>query len=254
MTAPAHKRIDDELVARRLDALRAPIRELGWAGFPRHHRLIMRARLAFLRSRAHMLSRLLDHGMDTQEGALELEHFHSQRSQYAPSGWRALRKALHAVPLSHEDVFVDFGSGKGRVVYQAARRPVKRVIGVEVSPHLNEVASRNLERVRHRLACPDVVLVTADAADYRLPDDATIAYFYHPFTGETFEQVYENIRDSLLRSPRRFWVIYVCPQNEQILLRDGLFRCVRRWRGGRRFDNPLRRIGVYVSEPGRYGA
>lgn len=106
--------------------------------------------------------------------------------------------------MTASDVFVDFGSGKGRIVYQAARYPLKRVIGVEISEKLNEIASANIEQNRSRLRCQDVELVTCDAADYGIPDDMTIAYFIYPFAGETFRHVIENIVDSLVRNPRQF--------------------------------------------------
>jgi methylase of polypeptide subunit release factors len=42
------------------------------------------------------------------------------------------------------DVFVDFGCGKGRVLYLACRHPFKEVIGVDLSPAVVEAARRNL--------------------------------------------------------------------------------------------------------------
>src|SRR5687767_10057528 len=53
------------------------------------------------------------------------------RIPYVPSTWRNLPSALRHIPISDDDVFLDLGSGKGRVVLQAAKRPFKRVIGVE---------------------------------------------------------------------------------------------------------------------------
>jgi hypothetical protein len=237
----------DELAEKRLEALFTPIDEVDWGKKRSLPSLLDTSWKAFFELRRAVASRVFEHGMDTTETSLELEHFHTDRSQYSPSGWQFLRKALKVVPAGPDEVFLDFGSGKGRVVYQAAKRPFKRVIGVEVSPVLNDVARRNIERVRPRLRCQDVELVACDALDYRIPDDLTVAYFYHPFTGETFRRVIANIVESLERRPRRFDVIYVCPQNERLLLDSG-FRCLKRWGGGWRYDDPLRRIAVYRRE------
>jgi hypothetical protein len=49
------------------------------------------------------------------------------RDGYTPSRWLALPLALPARQLGAREVFADLGSGKGRVVLQAARRyPFKR--------------------------------------------------------------------------------------------------------------------------------
>jgi tRNA1(Val) A37 N6-methylase TrmN6 len=64
--------------------------------------------------------------------------------------------------ITNRDVFVDFGSGKWRAIFWAARYPFRRVIGVELSAQLNALARRNINRNRHRLTCRDIHLVTAD--------------------------------------------------------------------------------------------
>src|SRR5579864_6881023 len=54
---------------------------------------------------------------------------------YAPTSIRAFRVFLEHVDISPaNDVLVDYGSGKGRVLVLAAHYPFRRVIGVEVAP------------------------------------------------------------------------------------------------------------------------
>ena len=81
-------------------------------------------------------SRRLDRGLNTSGSAWEPEHDHPDRTNYLPSPWHVLPRALRYVGVSDRDVFVEFGCGKGRVVHQAARRPFRRVVGVEISPVL----------------------------------------------------------------------------------------------------------------------
>ncbi len=151
--------------------------------------------------------------------------------RYEPSGWLALRRILPPRQVSVDDVFIDYGSGMGRVVYQAATRyPFKRVIGVELSEQLNEIARANIERNRERLRCPDVTLVAADALDYDFPDDVTIVFFANPFKGPVFAGVLAKIEESLARNPRRLRVAYLNPVEEKQLLEAG-FRMTRRVRG-----------------------
>lgn len=149
-------------------------------------------------------------GLDT-DGVVTLEELDlaaDGRRNYGPSGWRTIDRLATAVPFGPDDVFVDYGAGKGRIVFLAARRPLRRVIGVELSPALAELARANVERSRGRLACRDVRIVCSDAIAWPVPDDATIAFFYSPFTGDIFRAVVDNLRRSVERRPRPLWVVH----------------------------------------------
>jgi precorrin-6B methylase 2 len=161
------------------------------------------------------------------------------RVRHQPSGWLNLRRILRKSEVSEDDVFIDFGSGMGRVVFQAAADyPFKRVIGVELSSELNDIAKANVRAARRRLRCRHIELVRSDALDYELPDDVSIAYFNNPFTGEIFEAVLQKIVASLERNPRPFRIIYANPSEEEMLLDAGaiLVRKVRGWRPSRKWS------------------
>lgn len=162
---------------------------------------------------------------DTSE-KVELDEFgleDPERTGYEPSSWSFLRKALRHCEVRSTDVFLDLGSGKGRVVWQAAQQPFARVIGVEISPELNAVAQRNLERNRERMACGDFELVTADAAFYEIPDDVTFVYLFSPFRGRTFRRVVANLISSLDREERDLTLIYANPAMHDHLDATGRF-------------------------------
>lgn len=150
---------------------------------------------------------------------------HPERVDYQPSGWLSLRALLRPEEVGPADVFADIGAGMGRVVYQAARRyPLKRVIGVELSPDLAEQARANIERHRSRLRCGDVEIETSDALTWEVPDDLTIAYMFRPFTGATFERMAERLIASYDRAPRRLRILYVNPEEHESLMATGRVR------------------------------
>jgi 16S rRNA G966 N2-methylase RsmD len=172
-------------------------------------------------------------GIETEAtiGTEELGFENPSSWRYQPVGWFALRRILRRSEVGPGDVFIDIGSGMGRMVFQAAARySFRRVIGVELSHRLNEIARANIERSRDRLRCRDVELVTADAA--ALPDDATVVCMNNPFTGPVFADVADELVASLERRPRRMRVIYANPREEQLLLDRGFHR-VRALRGFR---------------------
>ncbi len=131
---------------------------------------------------------------------------------YQASNWVnlvLLWEALKGLRVTSDDAFVDFGCGKGQVLALASRFPFGRVIGLELSPMLVEIAERNADRIRERARAGTIVLVHANALNYPIPDDVTIAYFYMPFPTWVYERVVASIATSLERNPRTFHIIYL---------------------------------------------
>ena len=222
-TAARHELLQDWAVAQQ--------QRLGLGRVPLRARLTLaRIRLADRLQRS--ATRVLDRGLDTAGSAEEPEHDHPDRLHYLPSPWHVLPRALRYIGVSDRDVFVEFGCGKGRVVHQAARRPFRRVVGVEISPVLAEVARSGLAARRHQHRCRDVEIVVADVTAFRVPDDLTVAYFYRPFTGDVFESVLRGIVESIDRNPRRVRLIYVWPREEEHsqILATGRFRLLKEQR------------------------
>lgn len=132
----------------------------------------------------------------------------SEFSDYGPSAYGNIQRIIKALQVHRgTDVLIDFGSGKGRVLAMAAMYPFGRIIGVERSPHLNDIARQNIDRARRWLRCTRLDIVTADAAAYPIPDDVTIVYFASPFRGSTLDAVLDNVKASLMRAPRPLRVV-----------------------------------------------
>ena len=116
--------------------------------------------------------------------------------------------ALPAIPFAAEEVvFVDYGAGKGRALAAAAAQPFRKVIGVEISGELVEIARDNLARLKRRRA-GHVEIHHADAAAFAVPDDANVFFFFNPFGGATLARVVERIRESWMAHPREVFFIY----------------------------------------------
>jgi SAM-dependent methyltransferase len=162
----------------------------------------------------------------------ELGYTDERLIRYEPAEWRTLQRALSKQSVGAEDVFVDLGSGMGRMVLRAARYPFKRVIGVELSPQLHAIANENLERNRGSLRCQDVQLVRSDAVAYQLPDDVTVVFLNNPFTGEVFQSVVGDVIRSIDRRPRRLRIIYRNPVEHERLMRTGRVRVAGEWQKG----------------------
>ena len=174
-------------------------------------------------------NRLWDRGLDTSVTVHLHEYLLDDRVHYLASAWHVLPRALRHVGISNTDTFVEFGCGKGRVVHQAARRPFRRVIGVEVSPELAEVARTVLAARADRHRCRNVEIVVSDVKQYPVPDDFTIGYFFRPFGDDTLAMVLRGIVESIDRNPRRVRLIYVWPtdRTRSMILGTDRFRLVK---------------------------
>jgi hypothetical protein len=131
------------------------------------------------------------------------------RVHYTPIPYSALKRLLSAVvPDPGKDVFIDWGSGMGRVLTLASTYAYRRVIGVEYSPALCAAAEQNLKTARVRRRCGEVNVLNVDAREFPIPDDASVMFFYNPFRGELLSEVVQRIHSSWLahRRPLTFLV------------------------------------------------
>lgn len=166
------------------------------------------------------------------EGALGAGDLPGDRRPYVPSSWLVLPAALRHRRPSGDDVFLDVGSGKGRVVLQAARYPFRRVIGVELSAELTAVARANVALNRKRHRARDIELVTADIVDYEIPEDVTTVFCFSPMYGEPFRALMTKLTELADRRGSPVTFIYSFPDEHERLIASDRFRWVGRVKPG----------------------
>ena len=167
-------------------------------------------------------------GLDTSSLSTLPEH-DEKNLHYAPASWRILDRWLPRDSVTPDDVLLEAGCGKGRLVFVAARNyPFRRVIGLEFSPELLAIAQRNIDHNRRRLRCQDVQLVQADACTWPVPDDVTVVTLYNSFAGEVFERFVDRLLDSFERRPRRIRLLYLNATQQRALEARGRFELVDR--------------------------
>lgn len=127
---------------------------------------------------------------------------------YQAVSYRDMREILNNLAISQHDVFLDFGCGSGRAVCLAATYPFATVIGVDISKSLCEFARRNIQTVQHKLRSLNVQVVHANAAEYEIPANVSVIFFFNPFTGHTMEEVLSNIDRSLGEYPRKLRIVF----------------------------------------------
>jgi len=132
--------------------------------------------------------------------------------RYEPTPPRTFAALMRNLPADlGEYTFVDFGSGKGRVVLLASRYGFRRIVGVEYARDLHEAACRNLRSYRdERRVCSDIELLHIDAVDYAIPATPCVFYFFQPFSRDVMARVLGNIKASL-GVRRRVYLMILLP-------------------------------------------
>ena len=148
-------------------------------------------------------------------GALTLVGAGRSGHDHIPARPTRARQALRDLPISEPQnyVFVDLGSGKGRVMLIAARYPFRRIEGVEFAVDLHEEATRNIARYRHReRRCSRLESLNMDAVDYRFPEENLVVHLFNPFGPAVLEKVMANLAASIAARPRHVVVVLLYPE------------------------------------------
>lgn len=137
----------------------------------------------------------------------------------SPDAFHAVMAEVKRVGIDPSELtFIDYGSGKGRTLLLASDYPFRRIIGIEISRKLHEVAERNIQLYESpRQRCSAIASHAADALAWEPPNEPTLFYFYHPFEGPLLSQVLARIQASLERNPRKAWVLYVGPMYDEVM-------------------------------------
>jgi len=174
------------------------------------------------------------HGTDTS-GIVELSQLRiasearADGHRYQPISKRDFRRLLREAPLRYQDyTFVDMGSGKGRALLLAADYPFTRIVGVEFSPELCEIARRNVEQYARRTGRGErFEVVCGDAQAYDLPPTPVVLYLYNPFGSSTLAGVLDRIHAWYLAHPHDLVIFYRVPWHADLLEAAPFLRCVR---------------------------
>jgi SAM-dependent methyltransferase len=169
-----------------------------------------------------------EHGVITQallflgELGTERGEAYSHATHYEPVPIADFRALMRRIPKEfvRGSTFVDVGSGMGRAVLLAREYPFKQIVGVELSPHLAEIARENVARGRgFEVACRDVRLIRADARKRRMPRGELVVFLYNPFDAEALDAVLDRIEER--GDARDVWLLYHTPVHGERVVRRG---------------------------------
>jgi hypothetical protein len=135
--------------------------------------------------------------------------------EYQPSDYQLIARALDWSRPTADDVLLDYGCGKGRVLFVGAGYPFRRIVGFELCPEMASLGRANVQAARLPSPRPPIEILESNAAEQPPPDDATVVFLFNPFYGEVLSQALQRVRESFERVPRDIRVIYIQPRAHQ---------------------------------------
>jgi 16S rRNA G966 N2-methylase RsmD len=153
---------------------------------------------------------------------------------YRPTPRRLVRWVLDGLPVPFDQTtFLDIGSGRGRVLFEAARHPFQRIIGIECAEELQEDASLNLRHwPRAMMRCREVDLVLGNALDEPLPESDLVVWIFDPFAEHLLTRMAARLAEHATR-----WnvtVVLIEPRGQTVFDQSPTFKTVE-------LPSPLRR-------------
>jgi len=166
---------------------------------------------------------------------------------YLPTPLTLSRQILDNLTINHEEfIFIDIGSGKGRMLLLASHYPFKKIIGIEVDRSLTESARKNIDRYRIKARkeqkCVDINLNCVEASEYSFPKENMVVFLFCPFDSHVLSQALFNMERALLQTSLKLIIIYVNPVFKKSLEDAGFLKLVEN------NENDLSDFSVYTNQ------
>lgn len=136
---------------------------------------------------------------------------------YEPTPYPVLERLAQSGWLGREHRLLDYGCGKGRVVFYLAAAVGCQATGIDQSPRLIREALENRQACR---AGDRVRLACCLAEQYPIGDENAF-FFFNPFSLTVFEAVLRRLRQSWYANPRQMLLLCYYPSPEYIQCLEG---------------------------------
>lgn len=148
--------------------------------------------------------RIIDNNLNIKTIGIREWKDNDKYNRCEPTPYRALDRLFNSYQLKENDCFVDFGFGRGRVLFYVHNRFNVKVTGIEAEATNFDEALINLKTYSHNKpnAYDDINLEYGLAEHYEIKKEDNVFFFFNPFDISVFKIVYKNIIKSIKKHPR----------------------------------------------------
>lgn len=158
----------------------------------------------------------------------QAEHY----NHYEATPYPIIHAFFNAYTLDSTDSFVDFGCGKGRLLYYVHYRFHSSVTGIEMNEYLYKKTIKNKQNYLNKVKeIKNPIKVKCSLAEnYEIKSSENIFYFFNPFSLKIFKRVIRNILLSVQHHPRKIDIILYYPDTmyTNFLNKEGSFELVKK--------------------------
>ncbi|GAE35491.1 methyltransferase [Halalkalibacter akibai] len=149
-----------------------------------------------------------------EEGHPNSLHYH----RYEPTPYRALELFFKQYEVNSSDRIVDFGCGKGRLMFYISYFHQATVLGIEMNESLYNKALWNKQNyfLKHRGEEETIQFRCCLAQKYKVHRLDNRFYFFNPFSSKVFMQVINNILRSVEKFKREIKIVLYYPSEDYI--------------------------------------
>lgn len=141
-----------------------------------------------------------------------------QINPYGGSQPSIVRRVLASLPEPQRYAFVDIGCGKGRPLVVASEFPYRRVVGVELSTQLAQVARTNAATITKRYPSrTPIEIQIADATTVSPPADRVVYFLYNSFGRQLVKALISNIEKQLQGQLEHAFFVFYNPVYGEVL-------------------------------------
>ena len=162
-------------------------------------------------------------GVNTKEPEWEEDGIPEEYNRYEATPFDALAVTCEQLSIKQTDCVVDFGCGKGRILFFFNNFYLCKVKGIEIDDEMYEqlLDNKAYYSVRFREREEQIHTYHMKAEEYPVAKEDNIFYFFNPCSPEHFETILEHIIMSIEEYPRRVTLIlYYCSDDYIQILRE----------------------------------
>jgi len=143
---------------------------------------------------------------------------HTNYHPYEPTSYSALEILFEQYKVESNDYIIDFGCGKGRLIFYINHFFKSNVTGIEMNSDFYKEAIYNKESYlkKHKKNTDKINFLCCFAQDYNIKPIDNKFYFFNPFSIKIFIKVVENILDSVEKYNRAVELILYYPSDDYI--------------------------------------
>ncbi|WP_075980219.1 methyltransferase [Bacillus massilinigeriensis] len=146
---------------------------------------------------------------ESQKGFVQSIHYY----RYEPTPYQALEELFKRYQLESSDYIVDFGCGKGRLIFFINYLFHANVVGIEMNKDLYKEALENRKSYlkKFRISEEKIQFYCGIAENYEISPFDNRFYFFNPFSIPIFMNIVNHILNSVEKYNRDIeLILYYC--------------------------------------------